>query len=106
MSTPINTLALLKPSGSAIAPTSVGSTGTPDASAAGTSFGNTLKDLIGKVDESSGQANDAVSKMIDGSGDVHEAMIALQHADVMLQMTVQIRNKLVQAYQDVMRMPV
>ncbi len=80
---------------------SVGSVGS-----AGGDFGNTLKDLLGKVDESSDAANDAVSKMIDGTGDVHEAMIALQHADVMLQMTVQIRNKLVQAYQDVMRMPV
>jgi flagellar hook-basal body complex protein FliE len=44
--------------------------------------------------------------MLDGSGDVHEAMIALQRADTMFQLTVQIRNKLVQAYQDVMRMSV
>ena len=44
--------------------------------------------------------------MLDGTGDVHDAMIALQHADMMLQLTVQIRNKLVQAYQDIMRMPV
>jgi flagellar hook-basal body complex protein FliE len=44
--------------------------------------------------------------MLDGTGDVHEAMIALQRADTMLQLTVQIRNKLVQAYQDVMRMSV
>jgi flagellar hook-basal body complex protein FliE len=88
---------------------SIGSSGSSvssGASGAGGDFSNTLKDLLGKVDESSTAANDAVSKMIDGTGDVHEAMIALQHADVMLQMTVQIRNKLVQAYQDVMRMPV
>jgi flagellar hook-basal body complex protein FliE len=44
--------------------------------------------------------------MIDGTGDVHEATIALQQADMMLQLTVQVRNKLVQAYQDIMRMPV
>lgn len=102
MSTPINNLGIL-------IPRSTGSTGSPGssgASGAGGDFSNTLKDLLGKVDESSNAANDAVSKMIDGTGDVHEAMIALQHADVMLQMTVQIRNKLVQAYQDVMRMPV
>ena len=43
--------------------------------------------------------------MIDGRGDVHEAMIAMQRADTMLQLTVQVRNKLVQAYQDLMRMP-
>ena len=41
-----------------------------------------------------------------GKGDVHEAMIAMQKADMMLQLTVQIRNKLIQAYQDIMRMPV
>lgn len=85
---------------------SAGAAGAAGSSGAGGDFSNTLKDLLGKVDESSEAANDAVSKMIDGTGDVHEAMIALQHADVMLQMTVQIRNKLVQAYQDVMRMPV
>ena len=43
---------------------------------------------------------------LDGTGDVHEAVIALQKADTMLQLTVQIRNKIVQAYQDVMRMPI
>lgn len=69
-------------------------------------FGAALKDVIGAVDGSTTDANQAIGKMIDGSGDVHEAMIALQRADMMLQLTVQIRNKIVQAYQDVMRMPV
>ncbi len=44
--------------------------------------------------------------MLDGSGDVHEAMIALQQAETNLELTVQMRNKIVQAYQDIMRMPV
>jgi flagellar hook-basal body complex protein FliE len=44
--------------------------------------------------------------MLDQSGDVHDAMIALQRAEMTLELTVQIRNKLVQAYQDIMRMPV
>jgi flagellar hook-basal body complex protein FliE len=61
---------------------------------------------VSAVSGSSGDANIAVGRMLDGSGDVHEAMIALQRADVMLQLTVQIRNKLVTAYQDIMRMPV
>ena len=103
MSTPITTLPLL-PSG--VSGSTKSGVGDAPVSSGGASFGNTLKDLLGKVDESSDAANDAVTKMIDGTGDVHEAMIALQKADVALQMTVQIRNKLVQAYQDVMRMPV
>jgi len=105
MSTPINTLGLV-PSGISGATVGSGTSGAAGAAGGGGDFSNTLKDLLGKVDQSSEEANDAVSKMVDGTGDVHEAMIALQRADMMLQMTVQIRNKLVQAYQDVMRMPV
>ena len=44
--------------------------------------------------------------MLDGSGDVHEAMIAMQRAEMTFQLTMQVRNKLVQAYQTIMRMPV
>jgi len=69
-------------------------------------FGAALKNVLGAVDASNTQANQAVGAMLDGSGDVHEAMIAMQRADMMFQLTVQIRNKVVQAYQDVMRMPV
>jgi flagellar hook-basal body complex protein FliE len=94
----------------------VGSIGsTPDRPAAGQSEpssenGSTFADSLGRLLESTnsadGTANSAVGRMLDGSGDVHEAMIALQQADMMLQLTVQVRNKLVQAYQDIMRMPV
>jgi flagellar hook-basal body complex protein FliE len=69
-------------------------------------FGDALRQLLNTVDDKAGAANQAVGRMLDGTGDVHEAMIAMQQADTMLQLTVQIRNKLVQAYQDVMRMPV
>lgn len=77
--------------------------GTPSAAEG---FGATLHDLLGQVEGSASEANQAVGRMLDGSGDVHEAMIALQRADTMLQLTVQVRNKLVQAYQEIMRMPV
>ena len=69
-------------------------------------FGATLKDLISAIDSSTGDANLKIGEMLAGKGDVHEAMLALQKADTTFQLTVQIRNKLVQAYQDVMRMSV
>ena len=69
-------------------------------------FGQSLMNLVENVEQSGADANQAVSNMLDKSGDVHDAMIALQRAEMTLQLTVQIRNKLVQAYQDVMRMPV
>jgi len=69
-------------------------------------FGDTLSRVMNQIEQTNGAANDAVSRMIDGSGDVHEAMIALQRSDTTFQFAVQVRNKLVQAYQDIMRMPV
>jgi flagellar hook-basal body complex protein FliE len=80
--------------------------GLDPAGGAQASFADALTQLVGSVEGASGEANQAIGRMIDGSGDVHEAVIAMQKADTMLQLTVQIRNKLVQAYQDVMRMPV
>lgn len=73
---------------------------------AASGFGESLGKLIDSADESSRAANNAVSNMLDGTGDVHNAMIALQRAELSLQLTVQVRNKVVQAYQDIMRMPV
>jgi len=74
--------------------------------AASGSFGDSLAKLINSVETSDQAANTAVQGMLDGTGDVHDAMIALQRAELTLQLTVQVRNKLVQAYQDIMRMPV
>ena len=72
----------------------------------GAGFSGTLGSLIEGVEKSAGDANLAVGNMLDKSGEVHDAMIALQRAEMALELTVQIRNKLVQAYQDIMRMPI
>jgi flagellar hook-basal body complex protein FliE len=76
------------------------------ATPAAAGFGDALNRLLTAVDTSAGEANSAVSNMAQGTGDVHEAMIALQRSEMALQLTVQVRNKLVQAYQDVMRMTI
>ncbi len=69
-------------------------------------FGDSLKNLLETVDSTNSEANDAIGRMMNGTGDVHEAMIALQRADVTMQLAVQVRNKIVSAYQDIMRMSV
>ena len=69
-------------------------------------FGDQLTKLIDGVEKAGGEANQAVNNMLDKSGEVHDAMIAMQRAEMALQLTVQIRNKLVQAYHDIMRMPI
>jgi flagellar hook-basal body complex protein FliE len=78
----------------------------PEAGGIGKSFGESLMSLVESVEKTGAEANTAVSNMLDKSGDVHDAMIALQRAEMSLQLTVQIRNKLVSAYQDIMRMPI
>jgi flagellar hook-basal body complex protein FliE len=77
-------------------------TGGADAGA----FAESLSKLVDNVEQTAVDANAAVTNMVDKNGDVHEAMIALQKAETALQLTVQVRNKLVQAYQDIMRMPI
>ena len=82
--------------------------GTGDAAAAtdGAGFSDALGRVVQAVESTESQANTAVSGMLSGTTDVHDAMIALQRADLTLQFSVQIRNKLVQAYNEIMRMPV
>jgi flagellar hook-basal body complex protein FliE len=89
------------------APATTGRTsGTPAAEGAAPGFGDTLNRLVQSVERSGEEANTAVSQMVDGKADVHDAMIALQRADLTFQLSMQIRNKLVSAYQEIMRMPV
>jgi len=70
------------------------------------SFAESLGKLVDNVEETQADANGAVVNMLDGTGEVHEAMIALQRAELTLQFTLTLRNKLVQAYNDIMRMPI
>lgn len=70
------------------------------------SFGASLERLVSSVNETNASANQAVDGMLAGRTDVHDAMIAIQRADHALQFSVQVRNKLMNAYQEIMRMPV
>jgi flagellar hook-basal body complex protein FliE len=92
--------------GSSIPSLTPSSSPSPAAKTDGGGFGESLGKLIESADESSKAANEKVSNMLTGNGDVHDAMIALQRAELSLQLTIQVRNKVVQAYQDIMRMPV
>jgi flagellar hook-basal body complex protein FliE len=70
------------------------------------SFGEALGKLVEGIEKTSADANTAVTGMMDKTGDVHDAMIALQREELTLQLSLQIRNKLVSAYQEIMRMPI
>lgn len=64
-----------------------------------------LKDAIAQVNEVQLDASQAVDKFVSGDSDnVHQMMMALQKADVSFQLMMQVRNKLVSAYEDIQRM--
>jgi flagellar hook-basal body complex protein FliE len=71
-----------------------------------TGFADLVGQLVSGVETSEQPANAAVNGMLNKTADVHDAMIALQRSELALQLVVQVRNKFVQAYQDIMRMPI
>ncbi len=72
-----------------------------------TGFVGTLKDAIAKVNEVQVEATQAVEKLATGeSQNVHQTMIALQKADVSFQLMMQLRNKIVTAYEEIQRMQI
>jgi flagellar hook-basal body complex protein FliE len=83
-----------------------GTTGTGAASAAG-GFGQALTTAISGLNETQSAADNASVRMAAGDPiDLHEVMLARETASLHFQLAVQVRNKLVEAYQDVMRMQV
>jgi flagellar hook-basal body complex protein FliE len=70
-------------------------------------FGEILKDAISTVNELQKQSDQEIQKLMTGeSQDLHTTMIAVQKADLSFQMMMQVRNKIVQAYQQIMGMQV
>jgi flagellar hook-basal body complex protein FliE len=68
-------------------------------------FLSTLKDAMGQVEGLQAQADQQVSSLLEGNGqDVHGAMIAVERADLSFQLMMQVRNKIVNAYQEISRM--
>jgi flagellar hook-basal body complex protein FliE len=69
-------------------------------------FLDTLKGAMGQVQQLQGDASKQVADLISGKGqDIHSAMIAVEKADLSFQMMMQVRNKIVSAYQEISRMP-
>jgi flagellar hook-basal body complex protein FliE len=70
-------------------------------------FGDVLKNAIEDIDKLQKSADQAIVKLEkDNSGSLHEAIIALEKADISFRAMMQVRNKIVEAYQEIMRMQV
>ena len=79
----------------------------PNAGTAIGGFGQALTTAISGLNESQNAADTASVQMAAGDPiDMHEVMLSRETASLQFQLAVQVRNKLVEAYQDVMRMQV
>ena len=71
------------------------------------SFQSLLTNMVGDVVEKQAAANDAMVGLMSGKNvSLHQAMISMEEANVSFQLMVEVRNKLLESYQELMRMQV
>ncbi len=76
-------------------------------SAPSSGFMNTLQQAITKANDIQLEAGHATEALMTGqTQNIHQTMVALQEADVSFQLMMQIRNKLVTAYEEIQRMQI
>lgn len=69
-------------------------------------FLDALHSAVGQVSQVQSEADAQVASMLNGNGqDVHSAMIAVEKANLTFELMVQVRNKIISAYQEVSRIP-
>jgi flagellar hook-basal body complex protein FliE len=76
------------------------------AGAAGGNFGDLIGEAIAAAADTQGVADSEAQKLARGEGNLHEAALALEKADISMRLMTKARNKIVEAYQEIMRTPV
>jgi len=91
-----------------LSPTPPGPAGAPAAGAGGgVSFGQVLKDSLAQVNHLQHEADGAIQSLATGgTATLHDTMLAIQKAELSFKLMMQVRNKIVEAYQEVLRMQV
>lgn len=70
-------------------------------------FSETLSEMISQVDHLQKEAGNSVESFIAGEhGNLHEVMASVEEAQLSFQLMMEIRNKLMESYQELMRMQV
>jgi len=102
---PVEALSAALPAAATLGP--VAAPGTAVASRVGADFGAWLENRVGEANDKLLQADRLVQKLALGEADnLHQVMMALDEAKLSFNLLVQVRNKLLDAYSDVMRMQV
>ncbi|MDQ2841041.1 MAG: flagellar hook-basal body complex protein FliE [Acidobacteriota bacterium] len=67
-------------------------------------FGSALKSAIQHVDGYQQEANQSIQQFLQGNGELHNVALATQRAEMAFDLGMQVRNKIVSAYQEIMKM--
>lgn len=71
----------------------------------GTGFQSALQAAIGQVENSRVAADGAIQKFLSGEDqELHSTILATQNAELQFEMLMQVRNKVVSAYEEIMKM--
>jgi flagellar hook-basal body complex protein FliE len=72
----------------------------------GTSFGAMLKDAIGSVMDSGRKSDAQTLAMASGKSNVMDVVTAVAETDVAVSTLVSVRDRVIQSYEDIMKMPI
>jgi flagellar hook-basal body complex protein FliE len=105
MTMKVSTLQSIAPIAPIQTPASTSSSSLSSSGASGSSFSDILSGAIGEVEGARSSANQSVERFLSGEGeDLHTTILASQRADLEFQMFMQVRNKVVSAYQEIMKL--
>ncbi len=79
---------------------------TPAERRGGASFAEALGQAIASTDAYQAAGDGEIDKLALGAGNLHETSLALEKADTAMRVLMKVRNKVVDAYQEIMRMSV
>ncbi|MDD2902432.1 MAG: flagellar hook-basal body complex protein FliE [Syntrophales bacterium] len=68
-------------------------------------FGNLLNNMVNGVNKLQQEGDQKISGSMTGTEDLHDAMLSLEKANIGLKLLLQVRNKMIQAYEELSRMP-
>ena len=68
-------------------------------------FGNLLNKMVDGVNQMQQEGDRKISGSLMGTEDLHEAMLSLEKANIGIKLLLQVRNKMVKAYEELSRMP-
>ena len=106
------------PIGTSIAPISLGAAADPSIAGggglagaglanSGRAFQSVLAEAVGQVEQFQSNAAASIGRFVSGEGEeLHQVALATQQADLAFDLFLQVRNKVISAYQEIMRMQV